>query len=190
MAGNGVIIRDAAVVTARPVVPGPIAEPQPPYALAAGSQLNRTAVGGPYATTELGSGSSLDKAQEGSWWVKIIDGATKFFMAWRPNTFREIANHNVAGNYGAMTSQANFGFLAREFPDSMAGLPDCNVRGNRPEWNNLVPIIYGLRVVNPVGSLSVNQTVSPQSVVSQFTTSTEFTPAGTASLSMKGEVLQ
>lgn len=190
MAGNGVVIRDAAVVTARPVVPGPVAEPQPPYALAGGSQLNRYAIGGPYAATELGSGSSLDKAQSGSWWVPIINGATKFFNSWRPNMFREISTHNVAGNYGAMTSTANFGFLGREFPVSFAGMPDDVIRGNRSEWNNLVPIIWGLRVVNPVANLGNSQTVNPQSVVSQFTESAEFTPGGSASLSMKGEVLQ
>ncbi len=183
-------IRNASVVTARPVVPGPIAEPGPPTALAGGSQLNVAAVGGSYRATELGSGSSLDKAQEGSWWVPILNGAIKFFNSWRPNQLREISNHNVAGNYGSVTSSANYGFRSFEFgTDSLAGLPLCNVRAFRPEWNNLVPIIYGMRVINPVAGGAANYQSNPQSVVSQFTNPTQFTPAGTASLTMKGEVL-
>src|SRR6185437_2083352 len=50
---SSVIYRNAAIVTSRPVVPGPIAEPEPPYALAAGSQLNQASIGGPYKTTKL-----------------------------------------------------------------------------------------------------------------------------------------
>src|ERR1017187_3877190 len=111
---TGVVYRDASVVTARPVVPPPIAEPEPPSALAGGSQLNKTAVGGPYRATVLDSGSSLDVAQAGSPWPPIINGAIKFFTAWRLNRLREISNHNVNGNYGAQTSQANFGYRTFE----------------------------------------------------------------------------
>lgn len=190
----GVIVRDASVVTARPVVPGPILEPVPPDALTAGSDLNVTTVGGPSHGTEIDSGSSLNKAQGGSPWPGIIDGAIKFFNSWRKNAFRQISNHNVAGNYGEETSQANFGFRAQEFPistGSVAGMPASNVRGFRPEWNNLVPIVYGLRVVNPVGSGNASgYQVQPAKVVSQFTEPAQFTPSGTASLAMKGEVLQ
>lgn len=187
-----VIVRDASVVTARPVVPPPIAEYEPPYALASGSQLNKTAVGGPYAATELDSGSSLSKSQQGSPWPPIIDGAIKFFVGWRPNAFRQIANHNVSGNYGSKTSLANYGFRGWEFPNAQAGLPDSMVQGNGhpPEWNNLVPIIWGLRVLNPVMGGSSNLTTQPAKVVSQMTRPTDFLQAGTASLSMRNEVLQ
>lgn len=191
MPGVGVVYRDASIVTARPVVPPPIAEPSPPEALASGSQLNKTAVGGPYEATELDSGSSLDVAQKGSPWPPIIDGAIKFFTGWHRNGFREISNHNVNGNYGSQTGQVNFGWRSFEFgTDSLAGMPVSNVRGNRSEWNNLIPIIFGLKVINPVAGGSSDYTTIPQSVVSQFTNPAQFAPPGVASLSLKGEVLQ
>lgn len=185
--------RDASIVTARPVVPGPIAEYTPPYALTSGSQLDKTASGGPYAATQLGSGSSLNKAITGAPWPRLIDAAIQLFNSWRPNVYRGISTHNVLGNFGSVTSTANFGFRSFEFGTDTVGLYPAKViplNPFRPEWNNLVSIIYGLRVQNPVGNLGPNQTVLPASTVSQFTIPTQFTPTGTASLSMKGEVLQ
>jgi hypothetical protein len=192
--------RDASIVSARPVVPGPVVEYAPPSALTAGSQINKAAIGGPTITQKLTSGSSLDKAQIGAPWPGIVNGLVKFFNSWRPNAFREVANHNVAGNYGAESSKANFGFLGREFPDGLAGMAMDNAGGNhgtpfRPEWNNLVPIIWALRVANQAPAGSVNDGsqqigMAPQSVVSQYVTPAEFTPTGVASLAMKGVVLQ
>lgn len=188
--GSGVVYRDAGVVTARPVVPPPIAEPSAPEALVTGSQLNKTSVGGPYGATELDSGSSLDKAQKGSPWPPIINGAIKFFVNWRANHFREISNHNVLGNYGSETGKVNFGWRGFEFgKESMAGLPTSNVRAFRPEYNNLIPIIFGLKVVNPVAGLSDSYGTVPQTKASQFTNPATFTPAATASLTYKAEVL-
>lgn len=190
----GVVYRDASVVTARPVVPPPIAEPTPPNALAAGSQLNRVAYGGTARalTTALDSGSSLNRAQLGAPWpTPIIDPGIQLDHGFKDNDFKNPAHHNTPGNYGAETSQANYGFRKMEFNGQMAGLPDSSIRGNghRPEWNNLIPVVYALRVINPVGALADNYKRNPQSVVSQFTDSVEFTPTGVASLSMKGEVL-
>lgn len=188
-------VRDASIVTARPIVPGPIAEYAPPGALTSGSQWNRTTVGGPEKPGgDFQSGSTLDVAQSGAPWPGIINGLVKFFNSWRPNGLRQIANHNVAGNYGWRTSMANFGFRSSEFAgEGMIGLyPSDVLPGNPwiPEWNNLVPIVYGLRVTNPVSGGAADQTVPPQSVSSQFTNPVEFTPTGTASLSIKGETLQ
>jgi hypothetical protein len=188
--------RDASVVTARPVVPGPVALYTPPWALSAGSDLDVTAEGGPYQSAPLTSGSSLDKAQQGAPWPGIINGAIKFFNSWRPNALRQIANHNVAGNYGSETGKANFGWRDYEFNDyasaqgggSQALYPGTVANPFRPMWNNLVPLIYGLRVLNPVMNGSEQFTTQPQTTVSQFTTPVDFTPTGTASLSFKGQV--
>ena len=184
--------RNASVVTARPVVPGPIAEYTPPYALAGGSQINEAAEGGAYNAGPLSSGSSLDKSQIGAPWPGIINGAVKFFNSWRPNGLRQIANHNVAGNYGSETGQVNFGFRSFEFgPNSLAGYPGPTPAANRPMWNNLVPIIYGLRVLNPaIAGTSAPYTTLPQTVASQFTTPTSFTPTGTATLAARSVTLQ
>lgn len=189
--------RDASIVTARPVVPGPIAEYSPPWALTAGSQINESAEYGPYGAAPLTSGSSLDKAQLGAPWPGIINGAVKFFNSWRPNALREIANHNVAGNYGSETGRANLGWRNFEFngfqgPNGLiAGYPNTgHANPWRPEWNNLVPIIYGLRVLNPVASGAQDNVRVPQNVVSQFTSPTQFTPTGTATLASRDVVLQ
>lgn len=187
-------LRDASVVTARPVVPPPIAEYTPPEALSAGSDLDVYAVGGPYEASPLAAGSSLDKSQKGAPWPGIVNGAIKFFNSWRPNALREVANHNVAGNYGSETGRANFGWRSWEFDGFTGGLigkyPGPVANAFRPMWNNLPPVIYGLRVLNPVYAGSQNFNVQPQTKVSQFTIPTQFTPTGTASLALKGEVLQ
>ena len=185
--------RDGSVVTARPIGPAPIAEYTPPYALTAGSQTDKYAIGGPSQASPLAAGSSLDKAQVGAPWPGIINGAVKFFNSWRPNALREIANHNVAGNYGSVTGLANLGWRGSEFgsrADAQALYPGPVANPFRPMWNNLVPIIYGIRVLNPVMNGAENFTSVPQTVVSQFTTPVEFTPTGTASLTLKGEVLK
>ena len=198
MARQG-IYRDPTVVTARPVVPGPIAEYSQPWALTTGSQINKATEGGDTKAAPLTSGSSLDKAQGGAPWPGIINGAVKFFNSWRPNALRQVANHNVAGNYGSMTGLANFGARGFEFDGyspggangKVAGYP--NTGGTGPEvqpYNTLIPIVYGLRVLNPVGAGAEDNTRVPQTVVSQFTTPTQFTPTGTAQLANRGGVLQ
>jgi hypothetical protein len=197
MAQQG-MYRDASVVTARPVVPGPIAEYTQPYSLTTGSQINEATEGGPYEAAPLTSGSSLDKSQGGAPWPGIINGAVKFFNSWRPNALREIANHNVAGNYGSETGRANFGWRSWEFANFSGpnGGPVALYPGTVKNpwiqpWNNLVPIIYGLRVLNPAnaGQTGLFQTV-PQTVASQFTTPTQFTPTGTAALAARGVTLK
>jgi hypothetical protein len=185
--------RDASVVTARSVVPGPIAEYTQPYSLTTGSQINEAAEGGPYNAAPLASGSSLNKARAGTPWPGIINGAVKFFNSWRPNALREIANHNVPGNYGSITSEAGWYIKGTEFPasTSQALYPGPVPDAWRPMWNNLVPIIFGLRVLNPnIAGQDGNFQASPQTVASQFTEPTILTPTGTASLAMRGEVLQ
>lgn len=186
--------RDASIVTARPIVPGPIAEYTPPYALSSGSQLDKTASGGLYAASEMTSGSSLSKSIFGAPWPRLIDAGIQLLNSWRPNLYRAVSTHNVVGNYGSVSSTANYGFRGSEFgQQAQVGLYPANVIPSNPwipDWNNLVSVIYGLRVVNPVSGGGPNQTVLPQSTVSQFNVPSQFTPTGTASLSMKGETLQ
>ena len=199
MARNG-IYRDPTVVTARPVVPGPIAEYSQPWALTAGSQLNQ-AVGDSKLppSSPLAAGSSLDKPIDGMPWPNIINGAVKFFNSWRPNMLREVSNHNVAGNYGSMTGLANFGARGYEFDGysagklmggSLAGYPGAEGSPWTPTYNTLIPLVYGLRVLNPVAAGAQDNQRVPQSVVSQFTMPTNFTPTGTAVLANRGAVLQ
>jgi hypothetical protein len=185
--------RDPSIVTARPVVPGPIAEYTQPWALTTGSQINKPAKWGPYVAGAMTGGSSINKARQGAPWPGIINGAIKFFNSWKPNALREISNHNVGGNYGSETGRANFGWRHFEFDpmQAQALYPGTVPTVHRPMWNVLVPIVYGLRVLNPAqaGQNGIGGQV-PQSVVSQFTQSVQFTPAGSASIASRAVTLQ
>lgn len=184
--------RNASIVTARPVVPPPIVQLQWPFALSSGSQLNETAEGGPYFGV-AGAGSNLNVSQGGAPWPTLINGGYKFKTSWRPNFLKAISTRNVAGNYGAQTSSADFGYRGHEFGPSTSNqalYPGTVPYSRRPMWNNLIPIIYNLRVINPVAGGGSNNTILPSQVVSQFNKALQFVPAGTASLTSKGEVLK
>jgi len=200
MSRNG-IYRDPSIVTSRPVVPGPIAEYSQPWALTAGSQINEAANGGGNAkATPLQSGSSINEAQGGAPWPGIINGAVKFFNSWRPNALRNLANHNVAGNWGSITGLVNFGARGYEFDGYdnpmggvVAGHPFSGGQGGAygPEYNTLIPIIYGLRVLNPnLTAAGMPGTTVPNNTVSQFTEPTQFSPTGTAILNDRGAILR
>lgn len=108
----------------------------PPRQLTAGSDLNVTAEG-PWAPL-LDAGLVVD----------FNDGA-----AWVPSTLRQIFNHNVGGNYGSVTSLANFSFRNAAYGPNQAGvmgvvglLPNTSPNPKRPMWNNLPSAQYNLRV--------------------------------------------
>lgn len=107
--------------------------------LTSGSDLNVTAI----------SSGNL-----GNPWPKIIATYMRrlFKGSWRPNNLREITNRNINGNYGAKTSVARFSFRGREF-DGVGNMPRES-RGSwrtpkHPTYNVLVPIVYGLRDIDP-----------------------------------------
>lgn len=141
---------------------------------------------GPAKGTELTSGSSLDVARQGAPWPEIIDGAYKFFVGWRRNNFRQVFNRNVEGNYGALSSRANYGFKASEYAG--VGLtPGPMPVGTRPMYDNLIPILWGLRVVDPMSQAQLSELTNVEVV--QIAPA-EYTPPANASLLAKAEVLQ
>lgn len=151
---------DAAATVAQPV---PVADIiQPPSPLTSGSSLNRAASG----------------------WPSIIDANFKIVQAFRPNHLVNPRYAIIGGNYGAVTSRANFGFRYREF-DGMAGLPNSNVRGHRSEWNTLTAIVWGQRVANPNGPVNVTKAGTP----SIQTTPAVMVKAGVASLASRAVTL-
>lgn len=187
--------RDASQVTLRPVVPGPIFQPIPPDALTSGSQINRYTVGAEENAPPgaFDSGSQLNRARIGAPWPGIIDGATKFFNSWRPNVLRDVEHHNTIANYGSVTSLANFGFKASQYgPDNDYGqgsiglYPGPVPSALRPMWNNLVAIVWGLRVNNPTSGGSLNDTIQASYTTTTTASPVEFVPSGTASLTYKG----
>lgn len=147
----------------------------PPRQLTAGSDLNVTAEG-PWAPL-----------QDAGLVIDFNSGA-----AWIPSTLRQIFNHNVGGNYGSVTSLANFGFRNARYGAYQAGkmgviglLPNTSPNPKRPMWNNLPSAQYNLRVPN-ANRVPVNQQVNYESV-NQYSLS--FQQSGSASLNPTGAPL-
>jgi hypothetical protein len=131
----------------------------------------------------LTSGTDLDNAAQSSGprglpWPRIINGMVKFFNSWRPNTLRQVHNQNLNGNYGAITSVANFGFRGREFY-GVGSYPQPTPYPWRPMWNNLIPIVWGLRDIDPQ-QLAQAQELMVFGPIQ--TNSSTFEPGGAASL--------
>jgi hypothetical protein len=131
----------------------------------------------------LTSGSDLAQAAQSSGnrglpWPKIINGAIKFFNSFRPNALREIAHENVNGNYGAESSKANYSFRYREFM-GVGSMPDIYLR-RRVTWNNLTPIVWGLRDLDPSQQAQAGELIAFTGTGQVAPTS--FTAAGVASL--------
>ena len=109
--------------------------------LTSGSDLNVTAI----------SSGNL-----GNPWPKIIGSfMTRLFKgSWRPNNLREIAHHNVNGNYGSIGGSVPYYRRGREFA-GVGNMPGGNQQPGmwrtpkHPTYNNLVPIVYGLRILDP-----------------------------------------
>lgn len=105
---------------------------------------------------QLTAGSDLNRTAEGPWLTLIDAGSIDYHdnAGWTPNTLANPRNINVRGNYGEVTSVANFNSRKWAFPftnerPEIAFLPGPIPNPHRPMWNNLVPIVYGLRVTNP-----------------------------------------
>lgn len=139
--------------------------------LTSGSDLNVTAI----------SSGGL-----GNPWPKIIGTfmARLFKGSWRPNTLREVAHHNVNGNYGSKGGDVRYYFRGREF-GGVGNMPGGNLQGgmwrtpHHPTYNNLVPIVYGLRVLDAKQQAQMQDLIQVQVLpVSPM----EYPQASTASL--------
>ena len=110
----------------------------------------------------LTSGSDLNVAAVssgplGNPWPKILGVFMQrlFKGSWRPNNLREVTTRNLPGNYGSVTSKSLFSFRGREFggignmPGGRGTLVASHSIASRPTYNNLVPIVYGLRDIDP-----------------------------------------
>lgn len=199
MAKNTTPVRDASIVTSRPIVPGPLVTPAQPEALTSNYQLDRTAVQAPKVINRrkfgiwgkplLTANSDLGTAIEGAPWPTLVPTG-KIGTAWRPNSFREVAHKTLPGNYGAITSIANFGWRHQIYKPgnpwtSQAGYPGPVPSAVRPMWNNVVAIVWRLRVANPTAGGSLDSTVQAAYTLQSYNNPTSYTPEGTASLSYK-----
>jgi len=129
--------------------------------------------------------ASLDNKAAVGAWPDILDAAvTKY--DWVPSRLVEVRAENIPGNYGNETSKALFGFRWRDF----VGVGDYPVEGFSnpyiPEYNELVPISWGLRVPN--SNTPSNTTQQKGSITIQTKPST-WEGQNTASLLRNGVVL-
>ena len=139
----------------------------------------------------LTSGSDLNVAaissgNLGNPWPKIVGTfmARLFKGSWRPNELKEIYNRNVGGNYGSHGGMVKYYSRGREF----GGVGNGPGRGSQvgswrhpahPTYNNLVPIVYGLRDIDPKQLTQPGELVQLQILpVGPM----DYQPAGSASL--------
>lgn len=146
----------------------------------------------------LTSGSDLDVAAEGSnpysWtdsrgarggqvtWPNQIESGFAIRMSYRPNSLRQISTHNVPSNYGGVGSMSDYrrrGWEFGRYPDRIGEYPGPVPAANRPTYNNLTPIVWGLRVIDPNSQAQMAELTQVQ--VTPVAPAT-FTPAGNAQL--------
>jgi hypothetical protein len=130
--------------------------------------------------SQLTSGSSLNRASDDSW-PEILNANFKIVTAFRKSVLVNPRKAILSGNYGSLSSRANYGFRYREFA-GIGGLPNSNVRGHRSEYNELTPIVWGQRVPNPNGP---NVNVLPQGNKNITSVPSVMTKAGVASIASR-----
>lgn len=138
---------------------------------------------------QLTAGSDLNVTAEGPW-PYLVDAIPNIDpWQWRPSTLREVATHNVGGNYGLVTSVANFSFRNAAFGPSQSGrmgviglLPNTMPNPYRPMWNNLPAAQYNLRVPSS-STVPISQNSNYESINAY---SLAFNQSGVASLNSTG----
>lgn len=136
--------------------------------------------------SNLTSAAAFNQAAVGAWPALDNDLSIKLANGgWRPSTLIEVSNHNVIGNYGSVTSMARFGFRWNKFV-GVGNYPGPVPNAYRPTYNDLVPITWGLRVVNNNVTPTMTRQTGPIVVQQKSTT---WQGANTASVNKTGEVL-
>lgn len=149
------------------------------YILTSGSDLNQAAVEAQQNPgVGLDSGSSLNIAEAGAPWPALIDAGYPVQVSHRPNNLHDFTRVSVGANYGAITSDAGFQRRGREFP-GIAGMPGPDPSSKRPTYNNLAPITWGLRVVDPRAQAQPDELINWGRIQSN---NLEYTTASVASL--------
>ena len=95
----------------------------------------------------LTSGSDIDRPAYPQ--PQFLPAGLKLFTAWRPNNFRDWRRQSVGANYGSTVSLANFGWRYNEYGPGIGLYPGTVPSANRPMYNNLTPILWGLRDLDP-----------------------------------------
>lgn len=138
--------------------------------------------------SDLSSYSDIGHAAIGAW-PEPLDSLSLRLVTiggWLPNKLREVRAQNISGNYGTVTGGALFGFKWRAF----VGIGNYANEGFSnpyvPEYNELVPITWGLRVPNPNTPSNTTQQKGSQTIQTKPST---WEGSNTASLSKSGVTL-
>ena len=148
--------------------------------LTSGSAWSRASESGVNLTNpSLTSGSGLNQAQSYAPYPANVDAGYKLQVAFKANSFRDVATVRTPANYGSVTSDSNFQFKSHEYAGVGNYATDLPRTPGRPTYNNLEPVTYGLMVQAPStqaqpGELALIQSL-PNSAV-------EYNVTGTASL--------
>jgi hypothetical protein len=137
------------------------------------------------APSALSSAGAAGMTRASSAWPTLVDNSGKLFNSWKANVLQEVQARNIIGNYGSVTSQANFGFEFHAFNSiglHSGPIPNPYV----PEYNNLVPISWGQRVGNP--NVPANL-VAQKGPITVQTKSSQWLGSSTASLARTGVTL-
>ena len=105
---------------------------------------------------------------------------------WKALTKRTVEHHNTPANFGGHGSVVKYSFVHREFDDGVGNAPGGYNGGGalipmpkRPMYNNLVPIVYGIRDVDLTAQAAAAELVQIQVLPLG---PVDFTTAGNASL--------
>lgn len=85
-------------------------------------------------------------------WPWTFSAAVKrMFKNWRPNNLRVVEHHNTPANFGVHGSDPFYGSRHREFADGIGSYPGGGAEWpnpKRPTYNNLIPVVYGIRDID------------------------------------------
>lgn len=135
--------------------------------------------------SNLSSGSAINRSGS-NWPVLVIDGGQKVDNAWRISRLKEIFHKNIPGNYGAESSQANYGFRYRAFAGIGNYANEGFINPYIKKYNDLIAIQWGLRIPNP--NIIPMSTAQSGPITIQTTPST-WQGSNTASLVRNGVTL-
>jgi hypothetical protein len=132
----------------------------------------------------LTSGSDLDQAAVSSgdrrlpWPPVFLAAVKRMFNGWGKRDLKEVYAKVLPGNYGSQGSLAQYGFRGSEFGGPFL-YPGPVPVGTRPMYDNIVPTVYGLRVIDydsqsQLAELNIIQTIPVAPV--------DFNPGGAASI--------
>lgn len=125
----------------------------------------------------LTSGSDLNPTAVGPW-PGLRNASTRLWNSWHANSYRPQEAIRESANYGEQGSRVGYHYKWNEYPQGPGLYPGPVPNAQRPTYDNVLPIVWHLRVGNP--NMLSNQNLRPAQVIQVGPS--EYVPAGVASL--------